>query len=98
MAHAVLHLVFDEAHPLLHVFVVGVDYVHKGNALLFRGEHGVDPLPVVEFNLIYVLKHLFQVGLHGCGLLSLREDFEQVVVGQEVESRELLPLLLQLVV
>jgi hypothetical protein len=38
------------------------------------------------------------VGLDGSGFLGLGENFEQIVIGQEVETGELLSLLLEIVV
>lgn len=43
-----------------------------------------------------VVEALLQVGLHGLRVLSLAQDLQHVIVGQEVESREDLPLSFQI--
>ncbi len=42
------------------------------------------------------LEALLQVRLHARWVLGLREDFQQLVVGQEEEAREIQALLLQI--
>jgi len=67
LAHHAFHLV----HPIFHVLVVGVDFLHEVNLLLLGRIHGYNGLLVIELDRINVLEDLFEVGLHCCGLFCL---------------------------
>ena len=51
---------------------------------------------MAEADLGDVLEALAEVRLHGRRVLRLRQDLEELIVGQEVESRERLALRLQI--
>jgi len=64
-----------------------------------RGNHGSD-LRVVSVKLHFVdaREELFQVGLDDDWILSLAQNFKQIIVSQKVESGKLLALFFQEVV
>lgn len=53
-------------------------------------------LLVIELDRVDVFEHFLQVGLHCCWLLGLRQNFQQVIIRQEIEPCEFLTLLLQI--
>eukprot|EP00964_Phaeocystis_antarctica_P055483 scaffold32640_cov63-Phaeocystis_antarctica.AAC.1 len=96
LLHGELHL----EHPLLHHAVGerGVDGHLEGHRLLLDGDHALDDLVLVEVERVDALEALLQVRLHAQRVLGLREDLQQLVVGEEEEPREREPLLLEVVV
>lgn len=89
------HHIFELAHPVLYVFLVGIDVLDEGDLFPLGALHRGDLLVLIEVNLVDVLEHLLQVRLHCQRLLGLRENLKQVGVGEEVESGEFLPLFLE---
>ncbi len=55
------------------------------------------PIPLTTRATVLTLKALLEVRLYVEGVLGLAQDLQQVVARQEVEARELLPLILQVV-
>eukprot|EP00962_Isochrysis_galbana_P031292 scaffold10193_cov107-Isochrysis_galbana.AAC.2 len=68
------------------------------HALALYGEHGGDEHAVVKVELGNALEALLQMGLHAEWVFGLRQDLEQLVVGEEKEAGERQPLGLQVVV
>jgi len=85
---------------LVHVAVcgVGIDNRQKFDVFTLTGVHSIDFFALVEFQFLDALEAFLEVGLHPRGVLSLRENFKQLVVREEVESREGGPLALEVVV
>ena len=88
------HDPLDLAHPVLDI-AGGVDVLPEGDVLALGRVHDGDAHVRLELDLVDVLEALAQVRLHGLRVLGLREDLQQLVVGQEVEAREADPLRLQ---
>lgn len=73
----------------------------EGDALTFTRVHSNNQVTVI-LSLFSdhggdTSEHLGEVPLNILDLLGVTDDFEQVFVTHEVESREVLPLLLQIV-
>lgn len=92
------HHVFDFIHPFLDVLFVGVDYLYEIHPLFFGRKHRMNLLILVELDSVDVFEDLFEMGLDCSGLLGLRQNFQQFVIGKEVETGKLLSFLLQIVV
>lgn len=96
--YRLLHLILDISHPILHVLVVGVHDAHKVDLLVLSREHSMDFLGTVEFDRVDILEDFPQMWLYGSGLFRLREDLQQLIVTEEVESSESFSLAFQVVV
>ena len=94
------HALFRAQKPLIHVSVghCGVHESQKRDLLALRRVHAVHLLFLVEFELLDALEALLEVRLHAERVLRLRKNFEQLVVGQELEAREVGALALQIIV
>lgn len=92
-----VHHLLDFAHPVLDLFVAGVDRIHELNLLLLTRHHGYDGCIRHELHIVHVLEHLLEMRSHVLDFLSLRKDFKQILGGQEVESGEDSALLLKIV-
>ena len=55
-------------------------------------------LLIIELYGVDILEHLPEVRLDGSGFFSLRKDLQKIIVTEEIESSELLSLLLEVVV
>lgn len=94
--HHVLHL----QQPLLHHAprLIRVDLLLELHHLVLRRDHGRNLSLLVELKLADSLKALLEVWLHSGRVLCLRQDLQQLVVGQEEEPGEEETLLFQIVV
>lgn len=84
------HNLFDLQEPIFDITFGGnwVDDSGERHMLSFLRVHSVNFLLFVEFQFGDTLETLLKMGLHSKGLLGFREDFKQLVRGQEVESWE----------
>eukprot|EP00965_Chrysotila_dentata_P238958 6202819-Pleurochrysis_carterae.AAC.2 len=85
LPHRALHLVEYVAHPRLDA-AVRSQPPGEGHRLALAGDHRRHLEVGLERELVDVLEALFQVGLHGERVFGLRQDLEELVVGQEVEA------------
>lgn len=65
-----------------------VDVLGEGHPLLLRADHAGDGHVLGEVELGDALKALLEVGLHAQWILGLRQDLQQLIVGQEEEPKE----------
>mmetsp|Transcript_1529 Transcript_1529/g.6014 ORF Transcript_1529/g.6014 Transcript_1529/m.6014 type:complete len:258 (+) Transcript_1529:1436-2209(+) len=81
-------LALDE--PLLHLTVGGrrIEAADEVDLLLLRRVHGRDVEVLLELELGDAFEDLLAERLHAQRVLGLRENLQQLVVGQEVEARE----------
>ena len=86
-AYARLHDALDLEHPVLDI-AGRVDVLLELDLLVLGRVHGRDAHVLLELDLVDVLEAFAQVRLHGLRVLGLREDLEQLVVGQKVEARK----------
>ena len=93
------HELFDLLEPDLDVALalalVHVDLAQELDDLLLGGDHAGDDGAALELELVDRLEALADVLLHLERVLRVGEDLEQLLVGQEVEARERLPLRLE---
>ena len=98
--HCFSHHVFHLDQPSLHVafgcFWVGDACEH--HHLPLHTIHGGDVKIFLKLQRIDALKTLLQERLHTEGVLRLRQNLQQLIVGQEEESRECQSLRLKVVV
>lgn len=92
------HALLEGSEPVLHV-VGELHALLEGHPLLLDGED-LDDLPAVprEPHAVDGGEELLHVQLDHRGVLRLREDLEQVLVAQEVETGEFAALHLEVVV
>eukprot|EP00965_Chrysotila_dentata_P002959 95741-Pleurochrysis_carterae.AAC.5 len=100
VGHRLLHRLLHLHQPLLDHAVCGrgVDHGRELHALALDRAHRVDEHRVVELERLYPLKALAQMRLHAQRVLGLRQDLQQLVVGEEEEAREGETLRLEVVV
>mmetsp|Transcript_131415 Transcript_131415/g.420604 ORF Transcript_131415/g.420604 Transcript_131415/m.420604 type:complete len:580 (+) Transcript_131415:436-2175(+) len=103
LREAINHGVLDLHQPHLHVALfLALRHVHrqvKFHDFTFNGDHCFNDLILrVEANIADALKALAHVRLNRCRILGLRQNHQQLVVGQEEESGERQPFCLQVVV
>lgn len=67
----------------------------KGYFFFFGTLHRYNLLILVELHLVDVLEHFFEVRLHCERFFGLRQDLEQICVGEEVETCEFLSFFLK---
>ena len=92
------HNLFQFSEPILN-FNGDLDRLGELDIFASRGDHRFDlSVFLVEFDLVDAAKELLQVSLDHQGILSLTQNLKQVIVTDEVESRELLTLLLEVVI
>eukprot|EP00968_Pinguiococcus_pyrenoidosus_P027390 scaffold7375_cov268-Pinguiococcus_pyrenoidosus.AAC.40 len=92
-----LQLVQPAFHAALVALALGVDGLVQSHLLAFATDHHGDLEVVLKLHLVHALEGLAQVRLHRARLLGLRQDLQQLVVGQEEEAREVQTLDLQVV-
>ena len=83
----ILHKIFYFQHPIFHI-PNGVNMAAKWHVLSFTWIHTGDLQVLVELEFRHIFETFSQMGLHGCGVLSLRKDLQKLVVRQEVEPRK----------
>lgn len=88
VSDGVVHELFDLTHPVLNLLFLGVKDRESLDELLFSGVHTRDGLIRLELKFNHVFEHLSQVRLHLFDVLGLRQNFEQLIIGQEVETGE----------
>lgn len=91
------HLALDITHPELDVTVLRVDLSDELNVLAFAGDHVSHSVIKLESKISNSFEDFSQVSTHFSDFLGLRKNFEQLIVGQEVESSEIRTLLFQVV-
>lgn len=64
-----------------------VDVLGEGHPLLLGADHAGDGHVLGEVQLGDALEALLEVGLHAQRVLGLRQDLQQLVVGQEEEPK-----------
>jgi hypothetical protein len=87
LTQALFHDTFDFEHPVFHI-ARRVDLLSELNLLALGRVHCGYSHVTFEFNLVDILETLAQVWLHCLWIFSLRENLEQLIVGQKVKSRK----------
>lgn len=93
------HLHFDHRQPQLD-WTLGNNWYFEGDIFHFCRPHAENfrRLPsLCELHLHYIVEALSQMRLDSLGISSLREDLEELIVGEEVETRECSSLRLEVV-
>jgi len=91
------HHLLDISHPVLHISVSWVNLLDEVNLLLLSGDHCPHGVIIVELKIGYSLEYLSEMGSHIPDLLGLGQDFQELIVGQEIESGENRSLFLEVV-
>lgn len=68
--------------------VSGIDVFDEGHGLFLRADHPCDRHILGELQFGDALKALLEVGLDTEWVFGLRQDLQQLVVGQEKEPRD----------
>lgn len=89
------HRLFEELQPVLHIFADSVEIRDKG-AALFTCIHGSDH-QIGEADLSDILKQSAEVGLDLLWILHFRNDFKQLIRGEEVKPWEFLLFSVQII-
>ena len=95
VTHGLKHLTLDISHPEFDITVLGVDSFDKVYLLTFDRHHGDHAVIVAELQISNGFKHLSEMASDTTHLFSLRQDLKQVIIGEEIESRKVRPLLLE---
>lgn len=66
----------------------GIDLFYEGHRLFLRADHPCDRHILSELQFGDALKALLEVGLDTEWVFGLRQDLQQLVVGQEKEPRD----------
>jgi hypothetical protein len=82
------HLAFEFGHPEFYTSVVRVDTLHEINLLALGRNDTMHSVVRSEVKVTDSLKHLLKMGFNLPDLLSLGQNFKQIVVRQEVETTE----------
>lgn len=65
-----------------------IDFFYEGHRLFLRADHPCDRHILSELQFGDALKALLEVGLDTEWVFGLRQDLQQLVVGQEKEPRD----------
>ena len=82
------HHALNFSHPIFDTLISGVDRLEELDLLLLTRVHGNDGFVRLELEISHVFEDLSQMRSHILNFFSLRQDFEQLIVRQEIESGE----------
>ena len=91
------HLALKFRHPEFYTSILGIDSLNEVNLLLLGRNASPDSVVSLEIEIRNTLKHFLQVRAHLSNFLGLRENLEEIVVGQEVETAEESAFLLEVI-
>ena len=83
---ALLHFPLDAAHPVFDVARGWVHRITEHDSLASLIRHRENHFIGVKLHLVNLLKDLHQMRLHFQRILGLRENLQEIVVREEVES------------
>jgi len=86
MSYSVVHHLFKFSHPEFYTLFFRIDRAKELNAFFLTGEHSCDSFVWLESDIHQIFEYLSQMRSDVLYLLGLRKNFEQIIVGQEIES------------
>mmetsp|Transcript_26831 Transcript_26831/g.47705 ORF Transcript_26831/g.47705 Transcript_26831/m.47705 type:complete len:295 (+) Transcript_26831:147-1031(+) len=98
LPNAHYHLVLHGCHPDLHAIALRDDWIHERNDFTLLGVHVGRHQGVGECQLHHGLKDLAEERLHAKWVLCLRQNLQQLIVGEEIKARERATLCLEVVI
>lgn len=73
---------------VMYLSMSWIDLLYEGHNLFLRADHSSDCHILIELQLGNALKALLEVGLDTQRVFRLRQDLQQLVVGQEEKPRD----------
>jgi hypothetical protein len=83
------HHLFDISHPELDIAIFGINLFNEVNFLTFTGEHSVNGVIISKLKVSHGLEDFSKMRSYISDFLCLRQDFEKLIVREEIETSEI---------
>ena len=93
------HGLLDRHEPLFDLGRFGIHFAEETNIFAFGTDHPVDHhrFGMFQLQVVNIVETLLDVLVDSVQIFGLGKDFEQLIIGQEVETGKRVPFLFQII-